>query len=110
MSSFLLLGLAIAAEVAATMALKASDGFARPWPGLAALVGYGAAFYCMSLAMRTLAVGVIYAIWSGIGIVLIGLLGWYLWDERLDRPAILGIGLILAGVLVINVFSDTVRH
>lgn len=109
-ASFLLLALAIAAEVAGTMALKASDGFARPWPAVAALAGYAVAFFCMSLAMRTVPVGVIYAIWSGVGIVLIAALSWLFHGERLDAPALAGIGLILAGVLVINLFSASVRH
>lgn len=109
-ASLLLLALAIAAEVAATMALKSSDGFARPWPAAAALAGYAVAFFCMSLAMRTVPVGVIYAIWSGVGIVLIAALSWLLHGERLDAPALAGIGLILAGVLVINLFSASVRH
>lgn len=108
--SFAFLAAAIAAEVAATMALKASHGFARLGPTGASLVGYGIAFYFMSLAMRTVPVGVIYAVWSGVGIVLIAALSWVLHDEKLDLPALAGIGLILAGVLVINLFSASVRH
>jgi small multidrug resistance pump len=108
-TSLALLGLAILAEVAATLALKASGGFARAVPAAASLLGYAVAFYCMSLAMRTVPVGVIYAIWSGIGIVLIALASWFLNGERLDAPAIAGIGLILAGVLVINLLSGSVR-
>jgi small multidrug resistance pump len=103
-----LLGLAIVAEVAATMALKASAGFSRPAPGLLSLGGYAVAFVCMSLAMRTVPVGIIYAIWSGIGIVLIAGASWLLHGERLDMPALVGIGLILAGVLVINLLSGSV--
>lgn len=108
-ASLVLLGIAILAEVAATMALKASDGFARAGPAVASLLGYAAAFYCMSLAMRTVPVGVIYAIWSGVGIVLIALASWWLHGERLDAPALAGIGLILAGVLLINLLSTSVR-
>lgn len=108
-ASFALLALAIVAEVAATMALKASDGFARPVPAAIALLGYAVAFYCMSLAMRAVPVGVIYALWSGIGIVLIACLSRLLYGERLDAPALAGIGLILAGVVVINLFSTSVR-
>lgn len=109
-SSLALLGLAILAEVIATMALKASDGFSRLWPTLGALAGYAVAFYFMSLAMKTVPVGIIYAIWSGIGIVLIAALSWGIYGERLDMPALAGIGLILAGVLVINLFSASVGH
>ena len=108
-TSAALLALAILAEVAATMALKASAGFSRLWPTLASLLGYAVAFYCMSLAMRTVPVGVIYAIWSGVGIVLIALFSWLFYGERLDAPALAGIGLILAGVLLINLFSASVR-
>jgi len=103
-----LLGLAIVAEVAATMALKASAGFARPGPGFLALAGYAVAFFCMSLAMRTVPVGIIYALWSGIGIVLIAAASWLLHGETLDAPALVGVGLILAGVLVINLLSGSV--
>lgn len=108
-TSAALLALAILAEVAATMALKASDGFSRLLLTVGALLGYGVAFYCMSLAMRTVPVGVIYAIWSGVGIVLIAALSWLLHGERLDAPALAGIGLILAGVLLINLLSTSVR-
>ena len=103
-----LLALAILAEVAATMALKFSAGFTRLAPTAGALFGYGIAFYFMSLAMKTVPVGVIYAIWSGVGIVLIAGLSWVMYGERLDLPALAGIGLILAGVLVINLFSASV--
>lgn len=104
------LAAAIVAEVAATMSLKASDGFARLWPTLACLLGYGIAFYFMSLSMRTVPVGLIYAIWSGVGIVLIACLSWVLFGEKLDAAAMAGIGLILAGVLVINLFSSSTGH
>ena len=107
--SLITLTLAILAEVVATSALKASDGFTRLWPSIVSVLGYAAAFYCMSLAMRALPVGVIYAIWSGVGIVLISVAGWLVYGERLDAPAVVGIGLILAGVLVINLLSATVR-
>lgn len=105
-----LLALAILAEVAATLALKSSDGFSRFAPTAAALLGYGVAFYFMSLAMRTVPVGVIYAIWSGVGIVLIAALSWIFHGERLDMPALVGIGFILAGVLVINLLSASTGH
>ena len=104
------LGLAILAEVVATMSLKASASFTRLVPLAASLGFYAVAFYFMSLAMRTVPVGIIYAIWSGVGIVFIGLFGWLLFGEKLDAPALAGIALILAGVLVINLFFASVSH
>ena len=109
-TSLLALAVAILAEVAATTALKASDGLSRLWPTVATVAGYGVAFWMMSVAMRTVPVGVIYAIWSGIGIVLISLIGWLVYGERLDGPALAGLALIVAGVLVINLLSGSVRH
>ena len=103
----LYLAIAIVAEVIATSTLQASNGFSRLWPSTVTVVGYALAFYCLSLALRTMPVGIAYAICSGIGIVLIALVGWM---QALDTPAILGIALIIAGVLVINLFSSTVRH
>lgn len=110
LASALTLALAILAEVIGTAALKASDGFTRLWPSLATVLGYGVAFYCMALTMRSLPVGIIYAIWSGAGIVLISAVGWIVYGEKLDGPAGVGIALIVAGVLVINLLSETVRH
>ncbi|NIX78056.1 multidrug efflux SMR transporter [Microvirga sp. c23x22] len=101
---------AIICEVIATSALKASEGFSRLWPSALVIVGYGLAFYFLSLTLRTIPVGIAYAVWSGIGIVLIALAGWVLYRQSLDLPAILGIGLILTGVLVINLFSRTAGH
>lgn len=102
--------LAIVAEVIATSALKASDSFTRLGPSLVVLVGYAAAFYLLSLTFRTMPVGVVYAIWSGVGIVLISLVGWVVFRQHLDTPAILGIGLIVAGVAIINLLSKSVPH
>ncbi|NUU66428.1 QacE family quaternary ammonium compound efflux SMR transporter [Enterobacteriaceae bacterium BIT-l23] len=104
-----LLTIAIICEVIATTALKLSDSFTRLAPSVATVVFYGLAFYCLTFTMRTLPTGVIYAIWSGAGIVLIGLIGWLFLGQKLDWPAILGMGLIIAGVLVINLFSS-VEH
>lgn len=108
--NFLHLIAAIACEVVATSALKASEGFSRLWPSAIVVVGYGLAFYFLSLTLRTMPVGIAYAIWSGLGIVLISAVGWLLFRQTLDLPALLGIGLILAGVLVINLFSRTAGH
>jgi small multidrug resistance pump len=94
----------------ATSALKASAGFTRPLPSLVVVVGYGVAFYFLSLTLKTVPVGVAYAIWSGAGVALIALVGWAFLGQRLDAPALLGLALIVAGVVVINVFSKTVSH
>ena len=107
---YLYLGIAVAAEVIATSALKASDGFTRLLPSLVVVVGYGIAFYFLSLVLKTVPVGVAYAIWSGAGIVLIGLIGWLVLKQPLDLPAALGMGLIVAGVAVIQLFSRTAAH
>jgi small multidrug resistance pump len=102
--------LAIVAEVVATSALKESDSFTRLGPSLVVLVGYAAAFYLLSLTFRTMPVGVVYAIWSGVGIVLISLVGWVAFRQDLDAPALVGIGLIVAGVAIINLLSKSVPH
>jgi len=108
--NWIFLGIAIVAEVIATSALKAADGFTRLGPSLVVVAGYVIAFYFLSLTLRTIPVGVAYAIWAGIGMVLIALIGWLLLGQRLDVPALAGIGLIIAGVVVINVFSESVTH
>ena len=110
MQHWLILGVAIVSEVIATSALKAADGFTRLLPSAIVIVGYGIAFYCLSLVLRTLPVGIVYAIWSGAGVALIALVGWLIYGQALDLPAIVGIGLIVAGVVVLNVFSKTVAH
>lgn len=105
MSNWIYLAVAIVAEVIATSALKASEGFSKLAPSAIVIGGYGTAFYFLSLALRTIPVGVAYAIWSGLGMVLIGLIGWLVFRERLDAAGICGIALILAGVLVLQLFS-----
>jgi small multidrug resistance pump len=107
---YLYLGIAIVAEVVATSALKASEGFTRTGPSLVVAIGYGVAFYFLSLVLKTVPMGVAYAIWSGVGIVLIAAIGWLLMKQPLDLPALLGIGLIVAGVAVIQLFSKTAAH
>lgn len=109
MNHWLLLAGAIVLEVIATSALKASAGFSRLWPSVVVVIGYSGAFYLLALALRTLPVGVAYAVWSGVGIVLIALIGWLVFGQRLDAAALAGMALIVAGVLVINLFSQTVR-
>ena len=106
---FLYLAVAILAEVIGTSALKASNGFTVWLPSLVVAAGYGVSFYFLSLALRAIPVGVAYAIWSGVGIVLISVIGWALFRQRLDAAALVGIGLIIAGVIVIQLFSTTVR-
>ena len=110
MNHWLALAIAIVAEVIGTTALKASNEFTRLWPSLIVVAGYGAAFYFMALSMRVLPVGVMYAIWSGMGIVLVSIIGWVVYRQALDMPAIIGMGLIIAGAIVINVFSKSVVH
>ena len=104
------LGIAILAEVAATSALKAAEGFTRPGPSLIVVGGYVVAFYFLSLTLRTIPVGIAYAIWSGIGIFLIALIGWLLYGQALDAPAMLGLALIITGVILVNWFSKSVVH
>ena len=108
--NWLYLGIAIVAEVIATSALKASDGFSKLLPSAITVLGYGVAFYCMTLALRAIPLGITYAIWSGLGIVLVSIVGIVLYDEKLDLPAAIGMGLIIAGVVVINAFSKMVQH
>ncbi len=107
---YLYLGIAIVAEVAATSALKAADGFSRLVPSVVVVIGYALAFYFLSLTLRSMAVGVVYAVWSGVGIALICITGALLYRQRLDVPALIGIALIVAGVLVLNLFSKTVAQ
>jgi small multidrug resistance pump len=108
--AYVFLGVAIVAEVIATSALKASEGFTRLGPSLIVALGYGIAFYSLSLVMKAIPVGVAYAIWSGVGIVLISLVGWLVLKQPLDLPAMLGMALIVAGVIVIQLFSRTAAH
>ncbi|MCC7633779.1 EmrE family multidrug efflux SMR transporter [Stenotrophomonas rhizophila] len=110
MNMYLLLGLAIVFEVIATSLLKASEGFTRLWPSIGTVVGYAAAFYLLALTLKSIPTGVAYAIWSGVGIVLISVIGWVVFKQKLDAPALLGMGLIVAGVAVINLFSKSAAH
>lgn len=110
MKNWLFLAIAIVSETIATSALKASDGFTRLWPSVAVVAGYGIAFYFLSLTLRTIPVGVAYAVWSGVGIMLISLVGWLVYGQKLDAAAIAGMGLIVAGVVVMNVFSKSAAH
>lgn len=102
--------LAIVCEVIATSFLPATQQFTRLWPTLATVLFYAAAFYFLSISLRTLPVGIAYAVWSGLGIILISVAGYVLYRQVLDLPAIIGIALILSGVIVINLFSESVGH
>ncbi len=108
--NWIFLAVAIVAEVIATSALKASEGFTRTLPSVLVVAGYGIAFYMLSLTLRSIPMGVVYAIWSGAGIVLITLVGYFMFRQRLDVPALVGIGLIVAGVLVMQLFSKSTSH
>ena len=110
MHPYAALGVAIVAEVIATSALKASAGFTRLWPSVIVVLGYGVAFYGLSLTLQSMPVGVAYAIWSGLGIVLIAVVGWLAFGQRLDAWAMVGMSLIVAGVLVMNLLSKSSAH
>ncbi len=110
MNAWMMLGLAIVAEVIGTTALKASESFTRLVPSLVVVVGYGVAFYCLSLVLKSVPVGIAYAIWSGLGIVLITAVAWLLYGQRIDLAGLIGMGLIIAGVVVLNVFSQATAH
>jgi small multidrug resistance pump len=109
MHPYVYLAVAILAEVTATTALKASEGFTRLVPSVIVAAGYGVAFYCLSIVLKTVPVGVAYALWAGLGIVLVTLVGLLVYGQRLDAPAILGLTLIVAGVVVLNLFSSAVE-
>ncbi|HXI06073.1 MAG: DMT family transporter [Bradyrhizobium sp.] len=108
--TYLYLALAIIAEVIATTFLKVSDGFSKPLPSLVTVVGYAIAFYFLSLTLRNLPTGIVYAVWSGVGVVLIATIAWVFQSQRLDAAALCGMGLIVSGVVVINLFSSSTMH
>lgn len=109
MNSWVYLIVAIVAEVIATSFLKAADGFRNLWPSIIVLLGYGAAFYFLSLTLRTIPVGVSYAVWSGIGTTLIVVIGFIAYKQQLNIPTLVGIALIIAGVILINLFSKSIK-
>lgn len=110
MKTHLILLLAILAEVIATSALKASENFTRPLPSLLVVAGYSTAFFLLSITLKTLPIGVAYAIWSGVGTALVAIVGWLYYRQSLDLPAILGLTLIIAGTLILNLFSKVSAH
>ena len=108
--NWLILGIAICAEVIATSALKASEGFTRLFPSILVVVGYAISFYLLSLTLKVIPIGITYAIWSGLGVVLISLVAWYFYGQKLDLASVIGISLIVAGVMVLNLFSKVTVH
>ncbi|HVK94371.1 MAG TPA: multidrug efflux SMR transporter [Noviherbaspirillum sp.] len=107
---WLYLGIAIVSEVIASSALRASDGFTRIGPTITLAVGYAISFYFLSLTLRTIPMGIAYAVWSGVGISLICMIGWVMFGQTLDMPALVGLGCIVVGVMILNVFSKSVAH
>jgi small multidrug resistance pump len=108
--AYLYLAIAIIAEVIATTAMKATESFTKPLPSLVVAVGYGVAFYFLALCLKSMSVGVAYAMWSGLGVVLVAIAAAILYKETPDRWAILGMTLIVAGVLVLNLLSSSAAH
>lgn len=110
MNPYVALGAAICSELVGTTALKLSDGFSRPLPSLGVVVGYGVAFYLVSLTLEDLPVGVVYGTWAALGIVGVAAIGVVVFDERLDAVGVVGIALVVAGVYLLNVVSDVSAH
>lgn len=110
MPVYTILAIAIVSEVIGTLSLKASEGFTRLGPSLIVVVAYGLAFYFLSMTLKSIPVGIAYAVWSGIGVTLVALIGWLIFGQKLDIAAVLGMGLIIAGVIVLNLFSNTAQH
>jgi small multidrug resistance pump len=110
MKSWIFLSVAILTEVVATSALKASDGFSRIMPSIVVIVGYVLSFYFLSLALKTIPVGVAYATWAGLGMVLITVIAWVMYGQKLDLGALVVMTLILVGVVVMNLFSSVTPH
>ncbi len=108
--AYLILLLAVIAETVGTTSLQASQQFSRFWPSVLVVVSYGIAFYLLGLTLKYMPVGIVYAIWSGLGIFLIAIIGFIVFGQRLDGPAVLGLAMILTGILVIHLFSKTAGH
>lgn len=107
---WIFLTIAIVSEVIGTSALKASENFSRPLPSTIVIISYATAFYFLSLTLKTLPIGMAYAIWSGVGIILITGIAWILYGQRLDLPAILGLSFIVIGIVIFHLFSKTIPH
>ena len=107
---WLILGAAILAETIGTTALQASQQFTRLWPSVLVVVAYAISFYLLAMTLRYMPVGIVYAMWSGLGICLIAAIGWVVFGQRLDLPAVIGLSMIIAGIVVIQLFSKTASH
>lgn len=110
MPAYLILALAVLAETIGTTALQASQQFSRPLPSVVVVIAYAISFYLLSITLRTMPVGIVYALWSGLGIILIATIGWLVFGQRLDVPAIIGLSMIIGGIGVIHLFSSTSPH
>ncbi|HGV9260482.1 multidrug DMT transporter [Klebsiella aerogenes] len=110
LNTWIILIVAIAAETFATTMVRASEGFTRLLPSLGVVAGYAMSFYGLSQVVKVMNLGIAYAIWAGLGIFLVSIFSWFLFGQKLDLPAIAGMGLILSGVVVIQLFSSTVTH
>ncbi|HHF2853960.1 TPA: multidrug efflux SMR transporter [Vibrio diabolicus] len=110
MPPMLALSIAIVCEVIATSYIPKTEQFTKMMPSTVVLIGYGIAFFLLSVTVKTMPVGVVYAIWSGAGIVLVATVGYFVYGQRLDLPALVGIGFILTGVMIVNLLSKTVEH
>ncbi|AKK80795.1 TPA: multidrug DMT transporter [Klebsiella aerogenes] len=110
LNTWIILIVAIAAETFATTMVRASEGFTRLLPSLGVVAGYAVSFYGLSQVVKVMNLGIAYAIWAGLGIFLVSIFSWFLFGQKLDLPAIAGMGLILSGVVVIQLFSSTVTH
>lgn len=107
---YVYLAISIIAEVIATSALKASDGFSKLWPSVLVVIGYGVAFHFLALTLKTVPIGVAYAIWACAGVSIVAIVGWLLFGQKLDAPAIIGMALIVTGVVVMQAFSKSAGH
>ena len=107
---YVYLALSIVAEVIATSSLKASDDFTKLWPSVAVVIGYGVAFHFLALTLKTIPIGVAYAIWAGAGVSIVAVVGWLVFGQKLDAPAIIGMALIVAGVVIMQAFSKAAGH
>jgi small multidrug resistance pump len=110
LKAYLILLVAVMFEGLGSTSLQASQQFTRFWPSVGVVVGFGSAFYCMMIVLQYLPLGITYAIWSGLGICLTAFLGWLIFKQEVDAPAMLGMGMIIAGIVVINLFSKTATH
>ncbi|AXI42421.1 SMR family transporter [Sulfitobacter sp. SK011] len=110
MPAYLILALAVLAETIGTTALQASQQFTRLWPSILVVLAYAVSFYLLSMTLKVMPVGVVYALWSGLGIILIAIIGFAVFGQRLDLPAVLGLALIICGIAVIHLFSDATPH